>query len=29
MGTSDLQPNQTEFVGNLGTYYLQLVSEVG
>ena len=27
LGTSDLQPSQTEFDGNLGTCYLQLASE--
>lgn len=29
MGTSNLQPNWTEGVGNLGTNYLQLACEVG
>lgn len=29
MRTSDLKRSQTEVVGNLGTYYLQLVSESG
>ena len=29
MGTSDLYANQTEVVGNLGTYYLWLAYEVG
>lgn len=29
MGTSDLQPNWTEVVGNLGTYYVQVASEAG
>lgn len=29
VGTSNLYPNQTEVVGDLGTYYLQSVSEVG
>lgn len=29
MGTSDLLPIQTEIVGTLGTYYLQLASELG
>lgn len=29
MGTSNLQPNWMEVVGNLETYYLLLASEVG
>lgn len=29
MGTSDLQLNWTEVVGNLGTYYVQVASEAG
>ena len=29
METSDLWPSQTEIVGNLGAYYLQLASETG
>ena len=29
MGTSDWQTGQTEVVGDLGTYYLQLASEEG
>lgn len=28
MGTSDLQPSQTDVVGDLGTYYLRLASKV-
>ena len=29
MGILDLQPNETKVVGNMGTYYLWLASEVG
>ena len=29
MGTSNLKPSQAEVLGNLGTYYLQVASEVG
>lgn len=29
MGTSDLYPNWTEVVGNMGTHSLRLASEVG
>ena len=29
MRTSDLQPNRTEVVGDVETYYLRLASEVG